>query len=184
MAADDEAALRGIALRWPACGAPGAAGRPAKLPCGEHPRKKPRSPSRVPGRCIAAGTGVAHPLFLIPLPQRGRGSRRGGRRLPRTTGTHRGPAALRSRWPACGPRPPHSGRGARGACRERSRRNRARSLRLHSPIVSFAFGSGWPQRPTRFARDDQQRKRHRFARYDEMSPSPLSYGLAMGRECR
>ncbi len=126
----------------------------------------------------------AHPLFLIPLPQRGRGSRRGGRRLPRTTGTHRGPAALRSRWPACGPRPPHSGRGARGACRERSRRNRARSLRLHSPIVSFAFGSGWPQRPTRFARDDQQRKRHRFARYDEMSPSPLSYGLAMGRECR
>ena len=39
-------------------------------------REGSRSPSRAPGRCMAAGTRVAHPLFPIPLPRRGRGSRR------------------------------------------------------------------------------------------------------------
>ncbi len=118
MAADDEAALRGIALRWPACGAPGAAGRPAKLPCGEHPRKEPRSPSRVPGRCIAAGTGVPHPLFLIPLPQRGRGSRRGGDAPRKRSRRKSGDAPRGSRWrqrpPSPSPLPPR-GEGKKNA---------------------------------------------------------------------
>ncbi len=38
-------------------------------------REGSRSPSRAPGRCMAAGTRVAHPLFLIPLPPRGEGDK-------------------------------------------------------------------------------------------------------------
>ncbi len=58
-------------------------------------REGSRSPSRAPGRCIAAGRRVAHPLFPIPLPRRGRGSRRGGAR--RASGVE-GRGRTQRRW--------------------------------------------------------------------------------------
>ncbi len=63
---------------------------------------------------MAAGTRVAHPLFLIPLPQRGRGSRRGG--THRASGVEgRGGTHPEARGGASSPpHPPLSPQGERG----------------------------------------------------------------------
>ena len=91
------------------------------------PRKEPRSPSRVPGRCIAAGTGVAHPLFLIPLPQRGRGSRRGG--TLRTSGVE-GRRGTHPEARGGASSPPHPSLSPQG---ERERRTRTAREGSRSP---------------------------------------------------
>ncbi len=79
MAAGMETAFAvGLRSRWPACAPRSRQAGRASCRAASTAREGPRSPSRAPGRCIAAGRRVAHPLFLIPLPRRGRGSRRGG----------------------------------------------------------------------------------------------------------
>ena len=83
-------------------------------------REGSRSPSRAPGRCMAAGTRVAHPLFPIPLPRRGRGSRRGGDAPRKRSRRERG-AHPEARGGASGP--PHPSLSPGG---ERERRTRTR----------------------------------------------------------
>ncbi len=97
--------------------------------CGSAARDSPRQGSaqvsRAPGRCIAAGRRVAHPLFLIPLPLGGEDQGEGG--------THRA-SGVEGRG---GRTAQAESKGGGDAPRKRSRRQRGDAPR----------GSRWRQRP-------------------------------------